>query len=108
MINNDLLNYYITPEKFIIWNFSIENKIDLKKLDLENFLSLIINNAYYKNETSIKYMLFDFIELFLIKKSSKNNHSLINYFLKKIENTYKFNLDEESLFLEFKSKILNG
>ena len=109
LINNDLLNYYITPGKiYNLVNFSIENKIDLKKLDLENFLSLIIDNAYYKNETSIKYMLFDFIELFLIKKSSKNNHSLINYFLKKIENTYKFNLDEETLFLEFKSKVING
>ena len=86
LINNDLLNYYITPGKiYNLVNFSIENKIDLKKLDLENFLSLIINNAYYKKETSIKYMLFDFIELFLIKKSSINNYRLINYFLKKLK-----------------------
>ena len=34
---------------------------------------------------------------------------LINFyqkFIKKIYNTEKFNLDEESLFLEFKSKLL--
>ena len=29
-------------------------------------------------------------------------------FINKINNTEKFNLDEESLFLEFKSKLLNG
>jgi len=29
-------------------------------------------------------------------------------FMSKIHNTEKFNLDEESLFLEFKSKLLNG
>ena len=35
--------------------------------------------------------------------------SLINFyqkFIKKIHDTEKFNLDEESLFLEFKSKLL--
>ena len=35
--------------------------------------------------------------------------SLINFyyrFMNKIYNTEKFNLDEESLFLEFKSKLL--
>jgi len=35
--------------------------------------------------------------------------SLIDFyhkFIKKIYNTEKFNLDEESLFLEFKSKLL--
>ena len=31
-----------------------------------------------------------------------------SYFLKRISNTKKFNLDEESLFMEFKQKILNG
>ena len=35
--------------------------------------------------------------------------SLINFyhkFMKKVHDTEKFNLDEESLFLEFKSKLL--
>ena len=68
MINNDLLNYYITPGKiYNLVNFSIENKIDLKNLELENFLSLIIDNFYYKKENLIKYMVFDFIELLLKK-----------------------------------------
>ena len=31
-----------------------------------------------------------------------------SYFLKKISDTRKFNLDEESLFMEFEEEILNG
>jgi len=34
--------------------------------------------------------------------------TLYHDFLNKIHDTEKFNLDEESLFLEFKSKLLNG
>ena len=109
LINIDLLNYYITPGKiYDLVQFSNENKIDLKNLELENFLNIIIDNSYYKNENSIKYMIFDFVELFLKKKISIQNYELFNYFLKKIENTYKFNLDEESFFLELKTKLING
>ena len=108
-INDDLLDYYITPGKiYDLINFSINNKIDLKSLKLESFLNLIIDNSYYKKESCIKYMIFDFVELLLKKKFSINNYGLFSYFLKKIENTYKFNLDEESLFLEFKAKVING
>jgi DNA polymerase-3 subunit delta' len=32
---------------------------------------------------------------------------MYNYFLKKINTTKIFNLDEETLFMEFKEKILN-
>ena len=109
LINPNLLNYYITPGKiYNLIQFSIDNKIDLKNYDLEKFLSFIIDNSYYKKESSIKYMIFDFIELLLKNKTLGHNYGLFNYFQKKIENTYKFNLDEESLFLEFKTKLMNG
>ena len=53
-------------------------------------------------------MIFDFIELLLKNKTLRHNYGLFNYFQKRIKNTYKFNLDEESLFLEFKTKLMNG
>ena len=58
-------------------------------------------------------MILNFMELFFLKeyklRSSKNSFlNIYNNFLYKIHNTEKFNLDEESLFLEFKSKLLNG
>ena len=56
-------------------------------------------------------MIINFIELFFLKKyrlTNTKNCLLIFYhnFLKKISDMEKFNLDEESLFLEFKAKLL--
>ena len=66
-----------------------------------------------KKNKFIKDLLVNFIELFFLKeyKLSRTKKSLLNFyhiFIRKIYNTEKFNLDEESLFLEFKSKLLNG
>ena len=33
---------------------------------------------------------------------------IYSYFIKRINDTKKFNLDEESLFVEFEYKVLNG
>ena len=42
---------------------------------------------------------------------SVNNINLLamkNYFLNKIKNTKIFNLDDETLFMEFEDRVLNG
>ena len=52
-------------------------------------------------------MIYDFVEIFLLKKISTLYYDLYSYFLKRIRNTKNFNLDEESLFLEINSKLLN-
>ena len=107
-INENLINYYSTPGKiYNLIKFSKEINIDLTKLDLKNFLNLIINENYYKKETSLKYIVYDFIELFLSTRTDLINSEMSNKFLKRINDTKKFNLDEESLFIEFKSTILN-
>jgi len=114
LINSDLINYYNTPGEIInLINFSKSKSIDLRNLTLINFLNLLIDNGYYKKNKFIKDLLVNFIELFFLKeyKLSRTKKSLLNFyhiFIRKIYNTEKFNLDEESLFLEFKSKLLNG
>ncbi|MDB3872403.1 DNA polymerase III, partial [Candidatus Pelagibacter sp.] len=65
----------------------------------------------YKKNKPIKVLLINLIELFFLKKFmiTKSKIPLINFyhkFIKKIYDTERFNLDEESLFLEFKSKLL--
>jgi len=80
---------------------------------LISFLHLLIDAGYYKKNKFVKKLLVNFIELFFLKeyKLIKAKKSLLNFyhsFITKIHNTEKFNLDEESLFLEFKSKLLNG
>ena len=114
LINYDLINYYNTPGEIInLIHFSKEKNIDLKDYTLINFLRLLIDSGYYKNNKIVKIILINFIELFFLLeyKLSRTKISLLNFyhdFINKIHNTDKFNLDEESLFLEFKSKLLNG
>ena len=113
IINHDLINYYNTPGEIVnLINFSKDKSIDLRDFTLNKFLNLLIKNGYYKKNKVIKVLLINFIELFFLKeyKSSNTKHSLLDFyynFINKINNTEKFNLDEESLFLEFKSKLLN-
>ena len=113
-INHDLINYYNTPGEIVnLVNFSKDKNIDLNDYSLANFLNLLIDNGYYKKNKIVKILLINFIELFFLKeyKFSKSKNSLLNFyhnFMNKIYNTEKFNLDEESLFLEFKTKLLNG
>ena len=114
LINYDLINYYNTTGEIIgLINFSRDVSIDLKNYTLFNFLKLLIDNGYYKKNKIVKILLINLIELFFLKeyKLSKSKSSLLNFyhnFINKINNTEKFNLDEESLFFEFRSKLLNG
>jgi DNA polymerase-3 subunit delta' len=112
LVSSDLINHYISPGEIInLVNFADDKKIKLLEHDLESFLKLIINNSYYKKNKVIKKILINFIELFFLKEYRLTNAkiSLLNYyhkFLNKVRNVEKFNLDEESLFLEFKSNLL--
>ena len=111
-VNYDLLSYYNSPGEIInLFNFAKEKSINLKDHTLSSFINLIIENNYYKKNKPIKNLLINLIELFFLKEYMITNTkiSLINFyhkFIKKIYDTEKFNLDEESLFLEFKSKLL--
>ena len=114
LINYDLINYYNTPGEIIdLINFSKDKDLDLKSYTLIDILNLLIDNGHYKKNKPLKKLLVNFIELFFLKKYrfSNTKSSLLKFyyiFINKIYDTEKFNLDEESVFLEFKSKILNG
>jgi len=111
-INKDLLNYFSTPG--FIYNFISFfrlNNYDLKIYNIRSFLNLIIKENLYKKNDLIKNIAFEYFELFC----RKNIYSLCqktidyySYFLKRIDDTKKFNLDEESLFMELEYKVLNG
>ena len=114
LINIELIDYYFTPGDFIkLINFANKKKINLKKVSLTEFLNVSIKDSLYKKDSYAKLLLFNFIEMFFLKelrfKNSKSNFfKVYSDFIKKVDNTEKFNLDEESLFSEFRSKILNG
>ena len=56
---------------------------------------------------SWKSIIYELLEVYLTSKKSIKDFELYKYFIKKINQTKNFNLDEESLFLEFKMKLVN-
>ena len=114
LINQDLLSYYSTPGEIInLINLADTKKINLIEYNLTDLLDLLITNGYYKKDKNVRNIIINFIELFFLNvyRINSSKYFILNFyhsFLNKIHNTQKFNLDEESLFLEFKSKLLNG
>ena len=108
-INYDLINYYFSPGNiYNLLNFANSNNIDIKEINIETFLNFFIKNNYFKKDLSFKYLLYDYIELCLKNTSINLKNNYYSYFIDKINNLKKFNLDEESFFIEFQNKILNG
>ena len=112
LINEDLINYYSTPGKILnLLDFANQNDLDLKEINLKELIKKIIMEKKYKKDPSIKYLLYSLIEIYFRKNISIKNTKLINihnYFLKKINNTKIFNLDDESLLMEFDERVLDG
>ena len=112
LISKDLINYYFTPgEIYHLVQFSIQNKYDLSNIDLKSFLKILIKEGHYKKNNFIDQMMYNFIELYFRKLNSSFSN-LINekysYFVKRISDTKIYNLDKESLFMEFNEEILDG
>ena len=112
IVNEDLISYYVTPG--IIFNlvkFAESNKYDLLNFSLNEFLKIIIKEKHYKKDELIKHIFFDLIEFYFLKVNSLVSSKIYDqytYFLKRISDTKKFNLDEDSLFMELEEELLNG
>ena len=114
LISEDFLHYYNTPGDFInLINFANSINLNLKELDLKKFLIHLIDAGYYKNNTFIKNNIYKYIELYLLKlmkgSTSKNKINILyNESIKKIANMKKYNLDQESIMIDLKTKLFNG
>jgi len=112
LIHEEILNYYSTPGSILnLLNFAEKNNFDLKEINLKELIKKIITDKKYKKDQFIKYLLYSLIEVYFRINVSVKNIELLkiqNYFLKKINNTKIFNLDDESLFMEFEDRVLYG
>ena len=111
-INKDLISYYFTPGNiYYLVKFAQQYNYDLSNLDLRSFLKIIIKENHYKKDLFMKNIIFNLVEFYFRKLNlsvSKKIFEKYSYFLKKISDTKNFNLDEESLFMEFEEQILDG
>jgi len=112
LIHEEILNYYITPGFILnLLNFANKNDLDLKEINLKELIKKIIMDKKYKKDQFIKHLLYSLLEVYFRSNVSIKNIKLLkiqNYFLKKINNTKIFNLDDESLLMEFEDRVLNG
>ena len=112
LIHKEILYYYTTPGSILnLINFADKNDLDLKEINLKELIKKIIMNKKYKKDQFIKHQLYSLIEVYFRINVSVKNIELLkiqNYFLKKINNTKIFNLDDENLFMEFEDRVLNG
>ena len=112
LIHEQIINYYSTPGLLLsLLNFANKNDLDLKQMNLKELIKKIIMDKKYKKDQFIKYQLYSLIEIYFRNNVSVKNIKLLkiqNYFLKKINNTKIFNLDDETLLMEFEDRVLNG
>ena len=75
------MNYYFTPGKvYYLFQFSLENKIDLRDLNLNEFLSLLIDKRFYKKNDFMNILIYDLWNFFYIENFQKNYFSVTNDF----------------------------
>ena len=112
LINEVLINYYSTPGNiYNLAEFGKLNNYDLSIFNLKDLLKLFIKDKHYRKDSLDRYLIFDCIEFYFRKIKFEINSRLSkkkDYFIKRINETKKFNLDYESLFIEFEEEILNG
>jgi DNA polymerase-3 subunit delta' len=112
LVNGQILNHYITPGSILnLINFANKNDFDLKVINLKDLIKKIMMEKKYKKDQFIKQLLYSLIEIYFRNNVSIKNIRILkiqNYFLKKINNTKIFNLDDESLLMELKDVVLNG
>ena len=112
IINDQFIDNYITPGRlFQILRISNEYNIDLKKTNLKKLLIFLIKDKIYKKDKYLNEVFYYFIESFFRKNLTINNislHNFYSYFMNKIKDNKIYNLDEETLLMEFEEKVLIG
>ena len=109
LFNKNLIPHYFTTGDFIkFYNFSIENNIDLTNITLKDLLLKIIDENYYKKETLDINLIYSLIQMYFLNNIKKTkNYEHYTKFIQTIDNIKKFNLDIESLFIQFKRQLKN-
>ena len=110
---NNLINYYSTPGEIInLYNFCVNNDIDFMNIEINEILKKINNSKMLKNSPYVKENILNFMEMHIRNNILESNfdfknYEIYNFFIKKIKFLKTYNLDIESLIIEFNSKFVN-
>ena len=111
-INNTYLKMYNSIGDLVFLNnFAKKYEINIKSYTIKELLNYIISNKLYKKDSGLNIFIYRLIQFLLFETFylSKDNkiYDLYKYFILKMNNTIKYNLDIESLFFEFKNALIN-
>ncbi len=112
LINEEIIGIYSTPGSILnLIDYANKNDVNLKEINLKDLIKKIVADKKYNKDQFIKNLLYSLIESYFRKNVSVKDIKLLNiqnYFLKKINNTKIFNLDDEALLMEIEDRVLNG
>ena len=111
-INNTYLKMYNSIGDLVFLNnFAKKYEINIESYTIKELLNYIISKKLYKKDTELNIFIYRLIQFLLFETFylSKDNkiYDLYKYFILKMNNTIKYNLDIESLFFEFKNTLIN-
>ena len=112
IINHTYLKMYNSIGDLVFLNnFAKKYEINIKSYTIKELLNYIISKKLYKKDTELNIFIYRLIQFLLFETFylSKDNkiYDLYKYFILKMNNTIKYNLDIESLFFEFKNTLIN-
>ena len=112
-VNPDLISHYNTPGQIInLLDFSKTNDLNLKTISITEFIVLIIDKKLYLKNNFMKTNFNSFLEKYLLKlvidKKKNKYFKLYDQFINMSNQTTLFNLDQETLYLNYKNNVLNG
>ncbi len=113
LLNNDIINNYSTiGDLLLLHDFFVKNDLDISKYTLKSLIEYLLDYKNLKKEPDVIYILNSLIQYYFYRSfvysKNENLFFLNKYFMKKMDNINKFNLDMDSFFIEFRKKILNG
>ena len=111
-INNTHLKMYNSIGDLVFLNnFAKKYEINIESYTIKELLNYIISKKLYKKDPELNIFIYKLIHFLLFETFylSKDNkiYDLYKYFILKMNNTIKYNLDIESLFFEFKNTLIN-
>ena len=112
-VNEELLSHYSTPGMIVdMLNFAKAQNINLKEISLNEFITTIIEKKMYLKNSFLNDYFNCFLEKYLLKLAAKTKKkkyfNLYDNFVHKSYQTKLFNLDQETLYLDYKTNVLNG
>ena len=112
IINHTYLKMYNSIGDLVFLNnFAKKYEINIKSYTIKELLNYIISKKLYKKDSELNIFIYRLIQFLLFETFylSKDNkiYDLYKYFILKMKNTIKYNLDIESLFFEFKNTLIN-